>query len=256
VSTIIAVSHHAGGVGKTTTALNLGFALEQQGARVLLVDLDPQADLSLRLGIDAGVCISNLATALVARVPLATFRCIWGDPYGAVTVAPSDLETMAGVDLKLAAVQMREQRLRQVLEPRRVEFDYILLDCPPALSLLTINALYAADSLLVPVQAQDKALRQIGPLLQTVDEVRGYRGGLPRLAGLLLTMTDATRQSREAETALRAAYPGQVFATMIPRRTALADDGRYHAPIAVYQPESAAAGAYTALAQEILHAEH
>jgi chromosome partitioning protein len=246
---ILAIVNHAGGVGKTTSTLNLGFALTRLNYDVLLVDLDPQADLTLRLAVAPDT--STLAPALTGRARLAVERLPQSAEDGAFHIVPSDLETMAGVDLQLAAVQMREQRLRAALEPYRVRYDYILLDCPPALSLLTINALYAADSLLVPVQAQDKALRQIGPLLQTVEEVRGYRGGCPVLAGLLLTMIDATRQSREAETALRAAYPGQVFQTMIPRRTALADDGRYHAAIAVYQPESAAAAAYDTLAQEI-----
>jgi chromosome partitioning protein len=245
----IAISHHAGGVGKTTTALNLGYSLAETGASVLLVDLDAQADLTLRLAPDG--LPSDLPAALLQGHTPARHPFEWKDGTR-VYLLPSNLETMAGVELQLASVQRREDRLAHVLAAFGA-WDYILLDCPPALNLLTINALYAADSVLVPVQAQDKALRQLAPLQQTRQEVQTYRGGYePWILGFLLTMTDHTRQAREADDALRAAYQDAVFETTIPRRTVAADDGRWRAPVAVFAPDSPVARAYANLAQEVI----
>lgn len=246
---IIAIAHHAGGVGKTTTALNLGYALAQAGRPVTVVDLDPQADLSRRLGV-------TLAAPTLADV-LTTGR---GIPYAhalpwGVDIIPSDIEQMAGVEMHLASLmQGREQRLARALAAyRETPGAIVLLDCPPSISLLTINALYAADSVLIPVQAHDKGVRQLTPLFRTLDEVHSYRpGGLPTVLGLLLTMVDNTNQASEAERDLRASYPAWMFDTTIPVRTVLRDDGRYHAPVGVYASQNASALAYAHLAQEVL----
>lgn len=247
---IIAIAHHAGGVGKTTTALNLGYSLAARNASVLLVDLDAQADLTIRIA--PGGLSSDLPAALLQGRAPKRHPFEWGPGGVRVALLPSNLEEMAGLELQLASVQRREDRLAHVLAACGA-WDYILLDCPPAINLLTVNALYAADSVLVPVQAQDKALRQLAPLQQTRQEVQSYRGGYePWLLGLLLTMTDNTRQSREAEAALREHYQDAVFTTTIPRRTVVADDGRYQAPVAVYAPGSAVDVAYAELAQEVL----
>jgi chromosome partitioning protein len=249
VSTVIAVAHHAGGVGKTTTALSLGYALAAAGHRVLLADLDPQADLSQRLGIEPGV--STLAQSLTTGRNRPTIIAQQWDGIG-LDILPSDMEQMAGIELELTSAMERERRLGRILNhPACAGYDFVLLDCPPALNLLTVNALYAADTVLIPVQAQDKAVRQLAPLLQSIEDVQGYRNGPPIILGMLLTMTDGTRQSSESEAALRDTYTAWVFEATIPRRTALADDGRYHAPVAVYQPLNSASMAYTALAQEV-----
>jgi chromosome partitioning protein len=249
---IVAIAHHAGGTGKTTTALNLAYALSgPTGGPVLVVDLDPQADLSLRLGVTPRG--PTLAQVLLAnRGAPAVQRCTWPGTPRTFDVVAGDLEEMADLDQQLAPARERERRLRQALTHYRREYDYILLDCPPALSLLTTNALYAADSVLIPVQAQDKAVRQLRPLLRTIADIRGYRIDGPTILGLLLTMTDATRQSHEAEARLREKHGTLVFRTTIPRRTSLADDGRYHAPIGVYALQNEATTAYTALAEEVL----
>lgn len=247
----IAIAHHAGGVGKTTTALNLGYALAEMGASVLLVDLDAQADLTQRIA--PGGLSSELPAALLHGQRPTPHPFEWKNGTR-IYLIPSNLEEMAGLELQLVGVQRREDRLAHTITASGTwAWDYILLDCPPALNLLTINALYAADSVLVPVQAQDKALRQLAPLQQTRYEVQAYRGGYePWLLGLLLTMTDHTRQAREAGEALRASYQDAVFDTTIPRRTIAADDGRWQAPVAIYAPDSPVAQAYANLAQEVV----
>ncbi len=246
---IVAIAHHAGGVGKTTTALNLAHALAVRDRRVLVVDLDPQADLTGRLQIDPA--LSTLARVLTegegtpAVVPTGTFALI-----------PSNLETMAGLEMALTAIQQREQRLRWSLADLRSHYDYILLDCPPNLSLLATNALYAADAVLIPVQAQDKAVRLLNALHDTIALVRRYRqresgAAVPVILGYLLTMVARTTQSREAEADLRTTYGAQVFTATIPQRTELQADSRWGTAIGVYAPQSAAALAYPELAQEI-----
>ena len=157
----IAVIHYVDGVGKTTTALNLGADLAAHGCRVLLVDLDPQADLSSRLGIEPGR--SNLASVLAGGGTLQHLVCGWSDPSAAsetieMAIVPCDLQTMAGIDLQLGAVDQSERRLRHGLAEADPALDFILLDCPAVLSLLTINALHAADYVLIPVRAQGKAV--------------------------------------------------------------------------------------------------
>lgn len=250
---IIAIFHPAGGVGKTTTALNLGYALATQGKRVLLCDLDPQSDLSGRLDIAIDKHAWSLARVLAGGKGTPTVVGVRWQGTG-FDVVPGTLEEMSGLDLQLASVQKREERLTRALAPLQPNYDYILLDCPPNLTLLGINALYAADTVLVPVQAQDKAVRQLYPLFQAVEEVRAYRDGqLPRLLGILPTMVDTrTRQSKEAVNDLWKTYPDAMFSTAIPDRTELQNDSRWAQPIGVYAPTNDAAVAYARVAEEVI----
>jgi len=248
----IAVVHHAGGVGKTTTTLNLGHSLARAGRRVLLVDLDPQADLSERLDQVPGT--PSLAAVLLGKAagPPARVTCHWSNSDVTMDLIAGRLEEMADVEPQLIAVQMREQRLARAIAPLRKAYDVILFDCPPSLSLLTTNAFWAADQALVPMQAQDKALRQLPKILGSISEVQQFREGPPALLGVLLTMTTNNRMSREVEQALREAYGDQVFDVTIPQRTRMAEDARWNAPVALFAPKDGAE-AYHALAQEVIH---
>ena len=252
---VIAVAHHAGGVGKTTTTLNLGYALAAAGRRVLVVDLDPQGDLSGRLGVTPTA--PDLGTALldpgVAPHPLPVH---WGTVR--LDVLAGSL-SMAGVELRLTSLNSREMRLKNALAQAQdgvpaalLVYDYILLDCPPSLSSLTQNALYAADSVLIPVQAQDKAYLALDLLLGTVRDVNRFRTPPLGILGMLLTMTDATVMAGQVEAALRQDYGGQVFAARIPDRVAARTEHRRHAPVSVSAPDNDTARAYAALAQEVI----
>lgn len=250
----LAIAHHAGGVGKTTTTSNLAYALAQAGQHVCVVDLDPQGDLSVRLGVPP--VEPTLGSALLAASTPAPHvqHCAW-DGVGFDVVAAS-LDTMAGVELGLmAVVNGREQRLRRCLTALRPAYDYLLLDCPPSLSLLMVNALYAADGLIIPVQAQDKAARQLEHLFATIRDVNDYRDqdAPVQIVGILLTMLDKrTAMAGEVETYLRDGYGDLVFATTIPLRTEAAADSRARAPLGAYAPQNAAARAHRALAEEVL----
>ena len=254
---ILAIAHHAGGVGKTTTTVNLAFALARAGQRVCVVDLDPQGDLSERLNVSPTAPSLSAALTVAGHEDVAGQRCTW-DGVG-FDVIPSSLDVMAGVELALVSViNGREQRLRRVIGPLRARYDYILLDCPPNLSLLMVNALYAADGVIVPVQAQDKAYRQLEKVISTIAEVNEYRDPATpvQVFGLLLTMVDRTNMARDVEATLRQAYGGLVFQTTIPRRTDTAADSRFAAPVAVYAPSSETVAAHTALAQEVISRAH
>jgi len=245
---VVAVTHHAGGVGKTTTTLNLGYALAAAGQRTLLVDLDPQADLSERLGL--GPVAPTLGQVLTSgRGTPQVQRCTWAEV--AVDLIASNLDDMLEVEMLLTAAQERERRLRRALAALRRDYDFILLDCPPNLTLLTTNALYAADSVLIPVQAHDKAVRQLSKVWGTLDMVREYHPDLGVL-GLIVTMADNSTMARQVVAGLRDAYPDQVFSSVIPQRVALRADSRHAAPVALYAADDDSVQAYGALAQEVL----
>lgn len=259
----LAIVHHAGGVGKTTTTLNLGYGLAQAGNRVLLVDLDPQADLSDRLGLqpEPPALVDILISGEGSPHPVA---CQWEGAV-ALDVIPTSLD-QAAFDLRLAGVQMgRERRLAEALvDLPGPAYDFILIDCPPNLSLVTTNALYAADGIIIPVQAQDKAYRHLPLVFDSLKEVQKYRRRespdpshpLPILFGILVTMMERTVMAREVESQLRSAYGDLVFGSTIPRRNELAIDERHKAPIGVYAPDGAGDLAYRALAKEVITRAH
>lgn len=248
---IISIAHHAGGVGKTTTTLNLGYALAERGKRVLLVDLDPQSDLSERLRLTPDPELPSLASVLgTGKGDLLPVQCEWNKVR--VDVIPSTLD-MAGTELALAAVvNGRERRLGRALKPLESLYDLILIDCPPSLSLLTSNALYASGGVIIPVQAQDKAYRAIPLVLATVDDVAEYNNGQPVVVGLVVTLTGRTRLEEEVAVAVREDYPKWAFKTAIPRLIEYAEDSRWGMPIGAYRSSGKGAAAYRALALEVI----
>lgn len=248
---IVSIVHHAGGVGKTTTTLNLGYAFAERGQRVLLVDLDPQADLSERLRLLPDPGRPSLAGVLgTGKGDIEPVQCEWSGVR--VDVVPSTLD-MAGTELALAAVvNGRERRLGRALKPLEEDYGIILIDCPPSLSLLTSNALYASGGVIIPVQAQDKAYRAIPLVLATITDVAEYNNDMPGVIGLVVTLTGHTRIEEEVAAAVREDYPKWAFNTAIPRLIEYAEDSRWGMPVGAYRPNGKGAAAYRELADEAL----
>lgn len=245
---IIAVANQKGGVGKTTTAVNLSVALAKSGKRVLLVDTDPQGNASSGLGIVERHRLTSTYDVLIRGAPV--FRAVRraeGDANLHVVPANRDL---VGAELELAGVRNRQTILREALEPVAGDYAYVLIDCPPSLGLLTLNALSAANSLLVPVQCEFYALEGLAQLTSTVDWVR--RGLNPALAidGVLLTMYDG-RLKLAKQIAEEARKRFDVFSTLVPRNVSVAEAPSFGRSVLDYAPSSSAARAYVALAREI-----
>ncbi|HEX9987627.1 MAG TPA: ParA family protein [Chloroflexia bacterium] len=252
---IIAVSQHKGGTGKTTTVLNLGAALAERGCRVLLVDLDPQADLSAGLGVQVDVeerpSAPSLYTVLSSEQGSLS-EIIVPTSYKKLSLVPGTLD-MADLELHLAPQLGRERVLDAALDELSESYDVILLDCPPSLGLITVNALVAADWLLVPVQAEPRSIRATRRMLAAVGLVQRKlkQPGL-KVLGLLVTMTGSNNIAREAEELLRDTYKEWVLKSTIRRRVRITEDTLYHAPVFSYAPKSETASDFRALAAEVL----
>ncbi len=240
-----------GGVGKTTTAINLGAYLAYYGQRVLLVDLDPQANATSCLGVDKHQVRGGTYEVLLGASPAAPF--ILHNPRLKLSLLPSS-PALAGAEVELVPELARESRLRQGLAPLLTRYDYILVDCPPSLGLLTLNGLVAAkDGLIIPVQTEYLALEGLGLLMQTVERVQQALFADLRLRGVVLTMVDPrTNLAHDVIREVRAFFKDLVFQTVIPRSVRLAEAPSYGLPISAYAPQSRGAKAYAALAREIL----
>lgn len=248
---VVAVTNQKGGVGKTTTAINLGAALADEGARVLVVDIDPQANATTGLGINWRERDVTMYQVLLDEVPLAACRIATAVPR--LDVAPSSLD-LAGAELELVSAFSRELRLRRAIDPLRTEYDLILVDCPPSLGLLTVNALAAADEVLVPVQCEYYALEGLGQLIQNVELVQRSLNPALRISTLVLVMYDArTKLAEQVADDVRRHFPTEVCRTVIPRSVRLSEAPSYGQPITSFDPTSRGAIAYRDLAREVLH---
>ena len=245
---IIAIVNQKGGVGKTTTTVNLTAALHALGKRVLLCDFDPQANATSGMGVDKNAASPNIYDVLIngADPKKAVVSTKYGD------VLPSN-KALAGAGIEMIGMDDREKLLQHALGTLSPRYDYIFIDCPPSLELLTVNALCAAGTLLVPVQCEYYALEGLSDLLATVRLVK--RKLNPRLAleGVLLTMFDSrTNLSLQVAEEVKRYFPGQVYATVIPRNVRLSEAPSHGKPVSAYDPYSRGAEAYAALAAEIV----
>ena len=251
MSRIIAIANQKGGVGKTTTAVNLGSALAKEGRRVLVVDMDPQGNASSGLGVvDRGEMVT-VYDVLVRGLP--AFRAtITTASHPNLKLIPSNRD-LVGAEVELVAVRQRETILRDALAAVAADNDFVLIDCPPSLGLLTLNTLAAADTVLIPIQCEYYALEGLSQLMRTIGLVRRSLNPGLRLEGVLLTMYDQRLSlSRQVATEAKRFFKSRVFHTVIPRNVSLAEAPSFGKPVANYQPASAGARRYAALAREIL----
>jgi chromosome partitioning protein len=246
---IIAAFHPKGGVGKTTTAVNLSAYLAL-GVRVLLVDLDPQANATSSLGLDPRAVERSTYDVLIGQTPIG--EVIIPSGRANLDLVPSN-RALAGAQVELVELPDREYRLRRAIDEVHERFDVIMIDCPPSLGILTLNALVAADLLLAPVQCEYLALEGVGQLMETIELVRATLNPRLELLGMLMTMYDPrTRLSSQVIDEVRRHFPERTFDTVIPRSVRLSEAPSHGLPVLEYEPTSRGAGAYADLAQEVI----
>lgn len=250
---IIAVVNQKGGVGKTTTAVNLGAYLAYLGKQVLLVDLDPQANATSGLGLDHKTLEYGIYEALLGDIP--AFKALKRTKQSGFHLAPATL-SLAGAGVELVSLDNREFRLSNVLEEVKKDFDYIIIDGPPSLGLLTVNSLVAADEVLIPIQSEYYALEGLSQLLETISLVQGNLKPELGIMGAVITMFD--RRNKLSESVMEELYkyfPNRIFRSVIPRSVRLAEAPSYGRSILHYDPKSKGGRAYEGLAREVIGLE-
>ncbi len=246
---VISVANQKGGVGKTTTTVNLGTIIAKKGKKVLLIDADPQGNASSGLGVEKDVEYSTY-DILVNDTKLED--AIQDTIIKNLKVCPANM-SLAGAEVELVSMMSREQRLKEKLDEIKDQFDYIFIDCPPSLGLITLNSFTASDSVLIPVQCEYFALEGLGQLLNTVNLVKKYLNKNIRIEGALLTMYDIrTNLSNQVVKEVKKYFENKVYKTVIPRNVRLSEAPSYGMPITEYDPRSKGAKSYTKFAREFL----
>lgn len=249
VGQAIACTNQKGGVGKTTTVVNLATYLALLGDRVLVIDLDPQGNATSGFGIDRAAVEASIYDALLDARPLSELHV--ATPVNGLRLVPSSI-SLAGAEVELAGQEGRERRLGRVVREARDDWDWILVDCPPSLGLLTVNALTGSDAVLVPIQCEYYALEGLTQLIATINLVRDHLNPDLAISGVLLTMFDSrTNLSAEVADEVRRHLREAVFDTVVPRSVRLAEAPSHGLPIALYRPDSKGAEAYAQLAVEL-----
>jgi chromosome partitioning protein len=250
---VVAIANQKGGVGKTTTAVSLAAALAEVGKVILVVDLDPQGNASTGLGIEPGKRDTGTYQVVSQGVPAG--QAIHGSAVPGVWLIPSTID-LAGAEIELVGQFSRETRLARAIEDLAPAYDFVILDCPPSLGLLTVNALTAADELIVPIQCEYYALEGLGQLLRNVRLIQQNLNSKLRLTGIVLTMFDPrTRLSEQVVAEVKRYFGSRVYDTVIPRTVRLSEAPGFGKPITEYDPRSKGAKAYRRLAGEVLERE-
>ncbi len=247
---VYAIANQKGGVGKTTTAVNVGAYLAASGKKVLLVDIDPQGNATSSLGIDKGALSRSVYDVLIENLPIA--QTVMLTRRLGLDLVPASAE-LAGAEVEMVGLISREYRLQKALASIRSKYDWVLIDCPPSLGLLTINALTAADGVLIPVQCEFLPLEGLSQLQHTINLVHDHLNPRLTIRGVVLTMYDTrTNLAQQVVDEVRKFYQGRVFSTIIPRNVRLSEAPSYGEPILDYAPSSSGGLAYRSLANEIL----
>lgn len=250
MSRIIAIANQKGGVGKTTTAINLAASLAALEKRTLLVDLDPQSNATSGMGLDRRTVGLSLYDVLLDGVDIRLVIQPTEAPF--LSLAPSSID-LVGAEVELSGAEDRETRLKEALKGLSGDYDYELVDCPPSLGLLTLNGLVAADEVLIPIQCEYYALEGLGQLLKTIEMVKSKLNPALRIGGIALTMYDARLSlAKQVAEDIRGHFPDQVFETVIPRNVRLAEAPSFGKPVLLYDITSTGAQSYLRLAEEFL----
>lgn len=250
VGRVIAIANQKGGVGKTTTAVNLGACLAEKERKILLIDIDPQGNATSGIGLRKSEIRTCIYDALINEVPLA--EVVVDTQVATLRMVPATIK-LAGAESELVGMMARDQRLRLALEPVRNDYDYILIDCPPSLGNLTLNALSAADSVIVPIQCEFYALEGLSQLMRTIQLVQKYSNPRLEIEGVVLTMYDSrTNLSEQVMEEVKKYFQDKVYDSIIPRNVRLSEAPSYGLPITLYDAKSKGSEAYMDLAKEVI----
>lgn len=247
---VIAIANQKGGVGKTTTSVNLSACLAELGKKVLLIDIDPQGNSTSGLGINKASIKRCAYDALINDVPMESI--IMPTAVANLSLLPATIQ-LAGAEIELVSIMSRETKLKRALDKTKYQFDYVLIDCPPSLGLLTVNSLTAANSVLVPIQCEFYALEGLAQLMNTIQLVQRNLNPALSLEGVVLTMFDArTNLSIQVVDEVKKHFRNKVYQTIIPRNIRLSEAPSHGQPVFIYDPKSKGAEVYFDLAREVI----